>query len=112
MDFICAPVHICGATETVHGHQSEKNMTGAHELSDVLVRLKTSLPFVVALPIIVALVFASIVDWLERRLTAHPETAAEGHRNDAGIVASRPLRWQSAHRRGSLKSVGHHGHQA
>jgi hypothetical protein len=87
-------------------------MTGAHELSDVLVRLKTSLPFVVALPIIVALVFASIVDWLERRLTAHPETAAEGHRNDAGIVASRPLRWQSAHRRGSLKSVGHHGHQA
>jgi hypothetical protein len=41
--------------------------------------LKTSLPFAVALPILVATVFANIVDWLEGYLTRQqsPQEQAE-----------------------------------
>jgi hypothetical protein len=36
--------------------------------------LKTSLPFMLALPIVVAMAFATLVDWLERHLEGLPES--------------------------------------
>jgi hypothetical protein len=39
--------------------------------------LKTSLPFAMALPIAVAIVFATLVDWLERRLATPPKAASQ-----------------------------------
>jgi hypothetical protein len=44
-------------------------MPRSHELWDTMAALKTSLPLAIALPILVALMLASIADWLERRLT-------------------------------------------
>jgi hypothetical protein len=49
------------------------------EFSDVsqwVTEIKTSVPFAMALPLLVALVLASLVDWIERNLGPHPEEAA------------------------------------
>lgn len=44
-------------------------MPDVYDLWSGLAALKTLPPFVIALPILIALVFASIADWLERRLS-------------------------------------------
>jgi hypothetical protein len=49
------------------------------EFSDVsqwVTEIKTSVPFAMAVPILVALVLASLVDWIERHLGPRPEEAA------------------------------------
>src|SRR5262245_48807374 len=47
-------------------------MFDLHDLQNWMDALKASPPFAVALPILVATVFASLADWLERYLGMHP----------------------------------------
>jgi hypothetical protein len=44
--------------------------------------LRASLPFAIALPILVATVFATIVDWIEHHLAEYQETASQHQTND------------------------------
>jgi hypothetical protein len=52
-------------------------MPNLHELSDAMGAVRTSLPFAFALPLLVALAFASVVDWIERRLSKPEEGTAQ-----------------------------------
>jgi hypothetical protein len=49
-------------------------MTDLHDLWEMTSALKTSLPFAIALPLLVAIAFATLVDWLERYLLGHQST--------------------------------------
>ena len=69
-------------------------MPDFHELWDAMAALKASLPFAIALPILVALVFASIADWLERRLTTDQASPSQDWADDAAASASEHRRWR------------------
>ena len=62
-------------------------MSHFHDLWHWMAALKTSLPFAIALPILVATVFASIVDWLERYLAADQQTASQHQADDPSASA-------------------------
>ena len=63
-------------------------MSHFHDLWHWMAALKTSLPFAIALPILVATLFASIVDWLERYLATYQETASQ-HQADNPSASAR-----------------------
>jgi len=67
-------------------------MPGSHELWDTMAALKTSLPFAIALPILVALMLASIADWLERRLTRDQAPPLRDWADDTAASANQ--RWR------------------
>jgi hypothetical protein len=67
-------------------------MPGSYELWDAMAALHTSLPFAVALPILVALVLASIADWLERRLTTDQASPSQDLADDTAASANQ--RWR------------------
>jgi hypothetical protein len=57
------------------GHCRKKGGDAMPSLDDLwqwTSELKASLPFAIALPIAVAIAFATLVDWIERHLTALP----------------------------------------
>jgi hypothetical protein len=69
-------------------------MPGSHELWDTMAALPTSLPFAIALPILVALVLASIADWLERRLTTDQASTSQDLADNTATSANQ--RWRHA----------------
>ena len=64
------------------------------EFWDAMAALKASLPFAIALPILIALVFASIVDRLERRLNVHQDDTSQDWVEDAEPAASEHRNWK------------------
>jgi hypothetical protein len=57
-------------------------MADIQDLWQSLAALKTSIPFVIALPILIATVFASIVDWLEGYLADRQDTPSQYQSDD------------------------------
>ena len=78
-------------------------MLGLDELWEGIGALRTSLPFAFALPLLVALVFASIVDWIERRLNADLEDADQDEADATDALAYRHQAGASG-RRGEIQS--------
>jgi hypothetical protein len=81
-------------------------MPDLYDLWEAVSTLKASLPFAIALPILVALVFASIADWLERRLTTDQAAASRDWADSAATSAKQHRRWGFAWRRRSLLTAG------
>jgi hypothetical protein len=59
-------------------------------LWDVLGELKTSLLFVIALPIFLATALASLADWAERHLAAHDPTTSKPLADNRSASARQP----------------------
>jgi hypothetical protein len=71
-------------------------MPDVYDLWSGLAALKTLPPFVIALPILIALVFASIADWLERRLSASQEAESQDWVDANVFLANQHQSWNAA----------------
>jgi hypothetical protein len=86
-------------------------MGGLHELWELMGALRTSLPFAIALPLLVGLVFASAVDWIERRLNAEREGTARDAADARVVVAGRLASRRLALARRHLIDAGDRGRE-
>jgi|SRR5215510_10190723 len=66
---LAVPEETCEGGSAIAG--ATRAMFDLHDLKNWMDALKASPPFAVALPILVAIVFASLADWLERYLGMH-----------------------------------------
>jgi hypothetical protein len=62
-------------------------MADFDDLSQWMATLKTSLPFVIASPFLIATAFASLADWVEDYLATYQRTASRGYADDASAAA-------------------------
>jgi hypothetical protein len=86
-------------------------MLGLHELWDGVGALRTSLPFAFALPLVVALMFAFVVDWIERRLNAGQEREAQDRVEDADSWVGRWGSWKLESTSRPLAKTSDHGRE-
>ena len=54
-------------------------MSRFQDLSEWMAALTTSLPFAIALPILLATAFATLADWFDHYLTTYRHTPSRGH---------------------------------
>ena len=71
-------------------------MSQFQDLWDWMVALKTSLPFAIALPILLATAFATLADWFDHYLATYRHAPSQGHaaepraqRESHGVTPSR-----------------------
>jgi hypothetical protein len=84
-------------------------MSQFQDLWDWMGALQTSLPFAIALPIILATVFATFADWFDHFLATYRQTPSQCHADEPNMSArQREGRGATPSRSPALKAGGAH----